>query len=193
FSANHALIVSTILAKLDFLEEAIGGLTEAIEVLIGPFETELALLDPIPGVDRRIAQCLIAEIGIDMDRFGSSSRLSSWAGMCPGNNESGGRRRSGKTRNGSKWLAANLAEAAEAAGHSKGTYLGAQFQRLRGRLGHAKARKAVEHSILVAAFHILDRHTPYEDLGADWFQKRRPEAHSRRLAPQTEALPYRVT
>ena len=123
---------STILAKLDFLEEAIAGLSEAIEVLIGPFEVEVALLDTIPGVDRRIAECLIAEIGVDMGRFSTSARLSSWAGMCPGNNESGGRRRSGRTRKGSKWLAANLAEAAEAAGRSKNTYLGAQFQRLPG-------------------------------------------------------------
>jgi transposase len=175
------------------LEEAIAGFTDAIEALIGPFEVEVALLDTIPGVDRRIAECLIAEIGIDMSRFQTSAHLSSWAGMCPGNNESGGRRRSGKTRNGSKWLAANFAEAAKAAGHSKDTCLGAQFQRLRGRLGHAKARKAVEHSMLVAAFHVLDRRVPYVDLGADWFQKRRPDAHARRLARQIEALGYRVT
>jgi transposase len=193
FSANHALIVSTILAKLDFLEEAIAGLSDAIEVLIGPFEVEVALLDTIPGVDRRIAECLIAEIGVDMGRFSTSARLSSWAGMCPGNNESGGRRRSGRTRKGSKWLAANLAEAAEAAGRSKDTYLSAQFQRLRGRLGHAKARKAVEHSMLVATFHVLDQRVPYADLGADWFQKRRPDAHARRLARQIEALGYRVS
>lgn len=193
FSANHALIVSTILAKLDFLEEAIAGLSDNIEVLIGPFEVEVALLDTIPGVDRRIAECLIAEIGVDMGRFSTSARLSSWAGMCPGNNESGGRRRSGRTRKGSKWLAANLAEAAEAAGRSKNTYLGAQFQRLRGRLGHAKARKAVEHSMLVATFHVLDQRVPYADLGADWFQKRRPDAHARRLARQIEALGYRVS
>ena len=193
FSANHALIVSTILAKLDFLEEAIAGLSDAIEVLIGPFEVEVALLDTIPGVDRRIAECLIAEIGVDMGRFSTSARLSSWAGMCPGNNESGGRRRSGRTRKGSKWLAANLAEAAEAAGRSKNTYLGAQFQRLRGRIGHTKARKAVEHSMLVATFHVLDQRVPYADLGADWFQKRRPDAHARRLARQIEALGYRVS
>ena len=90
FSANHALIVSTILAKLDLLEEAIAGLSDAIEVLIGPFEVEVALLDTIPGVDRRVAECLIAEIGVDMGRFFTLARLSSWAGMCQGNNESGG-------------------------------------------------------------------------------------------------------
>ena len=128
-----------------------------------------------------------------MARFGTSARLASWAGMCPGNNESGGRRRSGRTRKGSKWLSASLSEAAEAAGRSKSTYLGAQFQRLRGRLGHAKARKAVEHSMLVAAFHVLNRRTPCQDLGADWFQKRRPDAHARRLARQIEALGFRVT
>ena len=162
-------------------------------MLIGPFEVEVALLDTIPGVDRRIAECLIAEIGVAMARFGTSARPSSWAGMCPGNNESGGKRRSGRTRKGSKWLCANLAEAAEAAGRSKNTYLGSQFQRLRARIGHAKARKAVEHSMIVAAFHVLDRRVPYEDLGADWFQKRRPDAHARRLARQIEALGFRVT
>lgn len=193
FSAHHALIVGQILAKLDFLDEAIGTLSAEIDRVIAPFGTEVELLDTIPGVDRRIAECLIAEIGVDMRHFETSARLASWAGMCPGNHESGGKRKSGKARKGSKWLAANLAQAAEAAGRSKGTYLGAQFTRLRGRIGHAKARKAVEHSILVAAFHILAGGVPYEDLGADWFQRRRPEAHARRLAHQIEALGYRVT
>ena len=161
--------------------------------MIAPFEAEVELLDTIPGVDRRIAECLIAEIGVDMGRFETSARLASWAGMCPGQPRVGRQAKSGRTRKGSKWLAANLAQAAEAAGRSKDTYLGAQFTRLRGRIGHAKARKAVEHSILVAAFHILAGGVPYNDLGADWFQKRRPEAHARRLAHQIEALGYRVT
>ncbi len=193
FSSHHALLVGEILAKLDYQEEAIGRLSVEVDRLIAPFAAEVALLDTIPGVDRRIAECLVAEIGVDMARFSTSGRLASWAGMCPGNHESGGKRKSGRARKGSKWLAANLAQAAEAAGRSKGTYLGAQFQRLRGRIGHPKARKAVEHSILVAAFHILDGHVPYADLGADWFQKRRPDAHARRLARQIEALGYRVT
>jgi transposase len=149
---------------------------------------ELALLDTIPGVDRRTAEALLAEIGVDMGRFGSSARLASWAGLCPGLDDSAGRRRSGRTRQGSKWLGSALAEAAEAAGRSKRTYLGAQFSRLRGRLGHAKARKAVAHSMLVAAFYILERHVPYQDLGADWSARRRPEAHVRRLARHIEAL-----
>lgn len=111
----------------------------------------------------------------------------------PGQQRVGGKRKSGRTRKGSKLLAANLSQAAEAAGRSKDTYLGTQFQRLRGRIGHAKARKAVEHSILVAAFHILAGGVPYRELGADWFQRRRPEAHARRLAHQIEVLGYEVT
>jgi transposase len=192
FAAHHALLVGEILAKLDYLDEAIGRLSTEVDRLISPFAPELALLDTIPGVDRRTAEAIVAEIGADMARFGSSGRLASWAGLCPGLDESAGKRRSGRTRKGSKWLGTALAEAAESAGRSKGTYLGAQFSRLRGRLGHAKARKAVAHSILVAAFHVLDRHVPYADLGADWFVKRRPEAHARRLARQIEALGYRV-
>jgi transposase len=192
-AAHHGLIVGQILSKLDFLDEMIGELSVEIDRLIAPFEAVVALLDTITGVDRRAAECMIAEFGTDMGRFGTSARLASWAGRCPGQHESAGKNRSGKTRNGSKWLAATLAQCAEAAGRSKNTYLSAQFARLRGRRGHPKARKAVEHSILVAAFHVLDRHVPYEDLGADWFQRRRPEAHARRLAHQIEALGFRVT
>jgi transposase len=180
FVSHHRLIVEKILTKLDFLDETIEDLSAEIDRLIAPFAAEVALLDTITGIDRRAAECIIAEIGIDM-------------GRCPGHHESAGKHKSGRSRPGSKWLAATLAQCAEAAGRSKGTYLGAQFQRLRGRRGHAKARKAVEQSILVAAYHVLDRHVPYQDLGADWFQRRRPEAHARRLAQQIEALGFRVT
>ena len=192
FTAHHGLIVGEILAKLDYLDEVIERMSVEIDRVIAPFAAEVDLLDTIPGIDRRSAECIIAEIGVDMGRFGTSSRLASWAGMCPGNHESGGRRKSGKTRNGSKWLDVTLAQCAEAAGRSKGTYLSAQFQRLRGRRGHPKARKAVEHSILVAVFHILAEHVAYVDLGADWFVKRRPDAHAKRLAHQIEALGYHV-
>ena len=193
FDAHHTLLVGEILAKLDYLDEAIGRISEAIDERIAPFEAELALLDTIPGVDRRTAEALVAEVGVDMARFGSAARLASWAGLCPGLDESAGKRRSGRTRKGSKWLGTALAEASEAAGRSKGTFLGARFRRLRGRLGHAKARKAIAHSILVAAFHVLDRGVPYKDLGSDWHARRRPEAHVRRLAHQIEALGYNVT
>lgn len=193
FRAHHALIVGEILAKLDYLEEVIGRLSVEIDALVVPFGAELALLQTIPGVKRRAAECILAEIGPDMARFGSSAQLASWAGRCPGNNRSAGKSKSAKARKGSKWLAATLAECAESAGASKGTYLGAQYHRLRSRRGPLKARKAVEHSILVAVYNMLDRGVPYHDLGADWFLRRRPDAYARRLASQIEHLGYRVT
>jgi hypothetical protein len=135
----------------------------------------------------------VAEIGVDMARFGSAQRLASWAGMCPGHYESAGKQTSGKARKGPKWLGITLTEAAKAAGRTKETYLGAQYQRLRGRLGAAKATKAVAHSMLVAIFHMLDRGVSYHELGADWFTKRAPEQHARKLIRQLTALGYTVT
>lgn len=193
FSAHHALLVGQILTKLDFLDEAIGNLSAEIDRVIAPFGGQVNLLCTIPGVDRRSAQELIAEIGVDMTRFGTAARLASWAGMCPGHHESAGKQRSGTARPGPKWLQRTLTESAKAAGRSKGTYLGALYARLRGRRGPAKATKAVGHSILVAAFHILHNGVPYDDLGADWFSRLRPEQHARRLVHQLQALGYNVT
>lgn len=188
FSRHHGLLIGSILAKIDFLDSVIDTLSEEIDQVIAPFEAQLQLLDTIPGVDRRIA-----EVGVDMSRFQNSGHLASWAGMCPGNNESAGKRKSGRSRKGPKFLGALLSESAAAAGRSKGTYLGAQHHRLTGRIGYAKANKAVGHSILVACWHVLSMGLPYNDLGADWFVRHRPEAHARRLAKQIEALGYSVT
>jgi transposase len=194
FNANHALIVGEILAKLDYLDEAVARLSDAIEEQCRPFEAEIDLLDTIPGVDRRCAEAMIAEFGVDMSRFGDAHRLASWAGVCPGSHESAGRNKTGKTRKGSKWLQTHLNEAAKSIVRSKGTYLAAQYARLKPRRGHAKATVAVEHSIVIAAFHILDRHEPYHELGADYFVRRHdPERHARRLARQIQALGFDVT
>jgi len=194
FGPHHALLVGTILAKLEFLDDAIAQLSAEIEQVIAPFAHEAALLRTIPGVDRRNAEALVAEIGVDMSRFGAAGRLASWAGICPGNNESAGRQGSGKTRKGSKWLRTHLTEAAKAAGHAKGTYLAAQYARLRARRGSARATVAVAHSILVAAYHILERRQPYQDLGADHFRRRHSrEQQTRRLVRQIQALGYKVT
>ncbi len=194
FGAHHALIVGTILSKLDFLEQVISHLSAEIEEAIAPFEPQVELLDTIPGVDRRSAEAIIAEIGVDMAQFGSSARLASWAGMCPGNDESAGKHRSGKTRKGSKWLRTTLTESAKAAARSKGSYFSAQHARLKGRRGSRKATIAVGHSILVVAYHVLDRAVPYEDLGADYFLRRRdPKRHAAKLVRQLQAIGYRVT
>jgi transposase len=193
FGAHHALLVRTIVAKVDFLDRAIEDLSVEIDRVIAPFAAEVQLLRTITGIDRRAAEGIIAEIGVDMGRFPTSGHLASWAGMCPGNHESGGKRHGGRSRKGSKWLAALLAEVAAAAGHSKGTYLGAQHRRLTGRIGYTKANKAVGHSILAASWHVLSNRVPYDELGADWFIKRRPDAHARRLARQIEALGFTVT
>jgi transposase len=194
FRSHHALLVGEILAKLDYLEEAIARLSAEIERVIAPFGPQVELLVTIPGVDRRMAEALIAEIGVDTSRFGSAARLASWAGICPGQHESAGRQRHGATRKGSKWLRIHLTQAAKAASRTKGTYLSAQYARLRGRRGAGRATIAVAHSILVAAYHILERGTPYEDLGADWFIRRRsPERHARTLVNQLEALGFDVT
>jgi hypothetical protein len=148
-------MVGRMLAHIDYLDESIAELSIEIERVIAPFSEEVELLDTIPGVDRRTAEVLIAEIGADMSQFPTHRHLASWAGICPGNDESAGKRRSGKTRKGSKWLRSALTEAAHAAARSRRTYLGAQYARLKGRRGPKKAAVAVGHSILVIVYHIL--------------------------------------
>jgi len=193
FGPHHALIVGTILSKLEFLEEVISHLSDEIEEAIAPFGRQVELLETIPGVDRRSAESIIAEIGVDMARFGSSARLASWSGMCPGNNESAGKHRSGKTRKGSKWLRVTLTESAKAAARSKGTYFSAQHARLRGRRGAGRATIAVGHSILVAVYHLLDRNEPFHDLGADFFVGRHdPQRHANKLVRQLKTLGFEV-
>src|SRR6266511_1329221 len=174
FRSDHpVLLVAQILAHIDYLDETIATLSERIEQAIAPFSRVRELLQTIPGVGRTGAEVLIAELGVDMSVFPTDAHLASWAGQCPGNHESAGKRRSGRPRNGSKWLHKTLTESAKAASRSKGTYLSAQYGRLRGRRGPGKATGALRHSILIAAYHILDRDVPYQELGADYFDRRR--------------------
>ena len=194
FGGQHALIVGEILAKLDYLDEAIARLSVEIDRVIAPFERAVTLLDTVPGINKRSAEGILAEIGTDMTVFGSPGRLVSWAGRCPGQYESAGKAKGGATRKGSKWLRLHLQEAAQAAVRTKGTYLSAQYARIRGRRGHAKALVAVEHSMLVAIYHMLSRDQPYHDLGADYFDRRNdPERQARRLVHKLTALGYSVT
>lgn len=193
FDAQHALIVSAILAHLDFLDEQIDLLSDAIEGQLVPFAAAVELLCTIPGVQRRTAESVIAEIGTDMSRFPSARHLASWAGQCPGNDRSAGKRRSGKTRHGSKWLDTALTEAAMAATRTKDVYLAAQYQRLRPRRGHGRALGAVKHSIICACWHMLTTGELYREAGGDYFTHRDPQRATRRLVAQLERLGHRVT
>jgi transposase len=194
FRAHHALLLGELLAHLDYLDEAIERLSSEVARMVAPFSPLLALLITIPGVSQRTAEVILAEIGTDMGQFPSAGHLASWAGICPGNNESAGKHRAGTTRKGSRWLRVALIEAANAAARGKGTYLASQYARLKGRRGHKKAIVAVAHSILVIAWHLLSTGQPYSDLGADWFlQRHSSEAYRNRLVRQLERMGHKVT
>jgi transposase len=193
FDPHHALIIGAILAHLDFLDEHIDRLSEAIEQQLGPFAPGVPLAATITGVATRTAQVMVAEIGIDMTRFPTAGHLASWAGRCPGNDQSAGKRRSGRRRKGSKWLAIALEEAALAATRTNGSYLQAQYRRLRPRIGHRRALGAVQHSILVAYWHMFTTGETYRDLGGDYYTRRDPERQIRRLINQLERLGQHVT
>jgi transposase len=178
-------------AALQRVEERI---RQEVDNSADPFVPEaVQLLDTIPGVGETVAQIIVAEIGVDMTRFPTANHLASWAGMCPGNNESAGKRTSGKTTKGSRYLRAALVQAAWAATHQKGTYLAAQYKRLGRRMGKKKALVAVGHSILIMVYYVLQTRTKYQDLGGDYFERRNVDKQRKRLIRQLEALGVKVT
>jgi transposase len=192
--AHHGILVVQLLAHIDTLDAAIATLDERVAMMLAPHQEVVELLCTIPGVAVRSAQVLIAECGLDMTRFPTVGHFASWAGMCPGHHESAGRRRSGRTRPGPRWLTEALTESAKAASRTKGTYLAAHHAQLRGRRGEAKAVGATRHDILVAYFHIVRDRVAFRELGPDWQRKRySPEHRARRLQRQLEALGYQVT
>jgi len=193
FDHLHSVWIGAILDHVDFLDAQIAGLTDTIGEQIAPFEPAVELLCTIPGVQRRTAEVIIAEVGVEMSVFPTAKHLASWAGLCPGNDQSAGKRRSGTSRHGSKWLDWALEEAALAAVRSNDTYLAAQYARLRPRRGHKKALGAVKHSIICACWHMLTTGELYHDLGGDYYQRRDPQKTTRRLVRQLEALGHTVT
>jgi transposase len=193
FDAHHRLWIGAILRHIDFLDEQIEQLTAMIEEQIRPFAPAVELLCTIPGIQHRGAECIIGEIGTDMTCFATARHLASWAGLCPGNDQSAGKRRSGKTRNGSKWLDFALEEAAMAAIRAKDHYLEAQYRRLKPRRGHKRALGAIKHTMICAIWHMLATGETYRELGGDYFTNRDPERQTRRLVKQLERLGHHVT
>ena len=191
---HHGVMVAQLLAHIDTLDAAIENLSERIELAVAPHQHVVDLLCTIPGVHTHAAQVLIAECGLDLTLFPTVRHFASWAGVCPGHHESAGRRRSGRTRPGPRWLTDQLTECARAAVRTKGTYLAAHFAQLRGRRGEPKAIGAIRHDLLVAYYHIVRDQVPFRELGPDWQRKRySPEHRARRLQRQLEALGYAVT
>jgi len=195
FGEHHARLCTKMLGHIDDLNTTIGELTDEIDAEIAPFHRARQRLSTIPGVSTRIAEVFLAEFGGDVARFATPQQLASWAGMCPGNNESAGKHFTGRTRKGDRWLRGALGEAAAAAGRTKGTYLSARYRRLAARRGKKRAKVAIGHDILIAAWHILTHDVDYADLGADYFDTHAidPRRKTTRLTQQLQALGYRVT
>jgi transposase len=192
FTPHHAFLITEHLSQLDYLEDAAERVSAEISQRLADEQAALELLDTIPGVGQRAAEIMLAEVGTDMSRFPSAKHLASWAGMCPGNKESGGKRLSGKTRKGNIWLRHVLFEVAHAASKTKDTYLSAQYRRLATRRGKQRALVALGHSILVSAYHILTRRVPYHELGPLYFDVLDRQRVQQRLVQRLERLGYTV-
>lgn len=193
FRRHHALLVGQMLSKIEFLEELIATLTTEIDERLAPFAATLARLDTIPGVDRRSATAILVETSGEMARFPTAGHLCSWATVCPGQDESAGKRRSGRTRKGNRYLKAALVEAALGAMRAKDTALQARYFRVRRHRGHKKAVLAVGHQILEIAYYVMRDEVTYHELGADYFDRRHRDRTKLRCLRQLEALGYRVT
>ena len=190
---HHRFWLRQMMDHLEFLEGKIFVIEQEIDRRGRPYEDAIALWITIPGIRRLLAITLVAEIGVDVDQFPTASHLASWAGLCPGNNESGGKRKSGKTRKGNAWLRRALCEAAWGASHTKNTYLVAQFRRLAARRGVKRATMAVAHTILVIAYHMLKNRCQYQELGGDYFDRLRGDGLKRYYVKRLQQLGLSVT
>ena len=189
---HHRFMLRTSMEHLVFLEGQIARLSERIEELTIPFAEAVRVLVTIPGVQRRTAEAVLAETGGDMRVFPSANHLASWTGICPGNNESGGKRRTGTIPKGNVWLRRAMTEAAWAASRTKGTYLAARYRRLAARRGAKRALIAIAHRILTTAYYLIQRGQTYNDLGADYFDRLDPQALTRSLVRRLERLGHVV-
>ncbi len=190
---HHRFLLQLQLDQLQSLEELMRRLSGRIEEALAPFGEALEHLQTIPGISQRVAETVLAEMGNRMEQFPTAAHLASWAGMCPGNDESAGKRRSGRTTKGSRWLRGMLVQAAWAASHTKNSYLAAQYRRLARRKGRKRALLAVGHTLLVIVYHVLQKGVPYEELGADYLDRLEPERVTRQLVKRLEQLGHKVT
>jgi transposase len=193
FGAHQRLVLASQLRHLDFLTAELDRLNTEVAERLRPHEGVIERLDAIPGVGRRVAEQVLAEVGPDVARFPTAAHLASWAGLCPGNHESAGKRLSGRTRKGNGWLRAALVEAAWGAAHTRQSYLAAQYRRLAARRGNKRALIAVAHSLVVIIYHLLREGTIYQDLGPNYYDERRRDATVHRSVRRLERLGYRVT
>jgi transposase len=189
---HQRMMISMQLEHIDCLDRQITKLDQEVEEQMCPFEQEIILIDDIPGIGVRSAQVILACIGTDMSRFPTSSHISSWAGICPGNNESAGKRRKAKTTKGNPLLRTTLIQCAKAAAKTKDTYLSAQYHRIAARRGANKAAVAVAHTMLIIIYCMLKNHLPYQEMGADYFAKVNSKATAKRAIKQLEMLGYKV-
>jgi transposase len=190
---HHRFLLERILAHIDFLEESLERIQQEIEQHLRPFEEAMTLAQSVIGIQETAAAAILGEIGTDMTRFPSDKHLSSWAGLCPGNKQSGGKRLSGATTQGNPYLKAVLAEVVWAISHTKDNYLSSQYHRIARRRGKQKAVVAVSHSVLVILYHVLREKKPYQDLGGDYFAKLDTSRQERHHLRQLEQLGYTVT
>ncbi len=190
---HHLVLLERQLAHIDFLEESIEQVQTEIEAHLGPFDEELELLQTIPGVGRWAAITIIAEMGTDMSQFPSAKQVAAWAGLCPGNRQSGGKRMGSKVRKGDTWLKGVLGEVAWVIARKNDNYLSAQYHRLARRRGNLKAAVAVAHSVGVIAYSILKNRKPYSDLGADYFDKLDTDRLQRYHVTRLQALGLEVS
>jgi transposase len=191
-TSHHCFLLEQLLDQIEFLETKIDSVSGALEEHLRPFEEDLALLDSIPGVGRRHAEVFMAEFGMLVESFPTHRHLSSWARMCPSQNESAGKHRTGKTQPGNRWLRSALVEAAHTAARCRRCYLSAQYGRIAARRGKKRAAMAVGHSILVIAYHVLKNRTPFMDLGSQYFDERDRKGVEKRLVKRLEHLGYNV-
>ena len=192
-SDHHRFLLQELLSLIERHDRGISRLDKEIEERLRPDEALIQRLDAIPGCSRRIIEVLLAEIGSDVSPFPDAAHLASWVGICPGNNESGGKRKSGRIRKGNRWIKAMLVQAANAAARTKNSYLSAQYHQIAARRGHKRAAVAVAHSILVIYYQMLTTGEPYQEKGANYFSELDRKHAERRATRQLERLGYQVT